>query len=214
MAFLCLKSTQNCFVDLMIPYRLDTLQLTKTIVRVSKVGKKSFGRRLLGFWDYDSLECKNCEPGEGLAEVLSCRAKCWSPWGNWSPCSRDCGSHGVMTRVRSVITTECACLGARTETSYCNVFCLNGGQPIPGNLTHSCYCLSGYSGQCCEIAENETVSSSGNHDAQNMDAKNLKGSVNPKDDSSNLSMPLIIGMSVSAFIILVVFISLVLWFLR
>ncbi len=150
----------------------------------------------MGFWDYDSLECGNCKPEEGIAEVLKCRARCWSPWGNWSPCSRDCGAHGVMTRVRSVITTECACPGNGTETSHCNVFCLNGGQPIPGNLTHSCYCLSGYSGQCCEISENETISSSGNHGTQNMDAKNLKGSVSRQDDSSNLSMPLIIGFSI------------------
>lgn len=90
-------------------------------------------------WSRRRRQCykQNCVPGQ---------------WSKWSPCSHSCGPHGHSRATRPIIRpASCGgtCLVTTVAAKACNRFCLNGGTLIRS----SCYCKSGYSGECCEKGE-------------------------------------------------------------
>ena len=74
----------------------------------------------------------------------------WTPWGSWSTCSSTCGPLGSRERTRlPVWPSEChgdSCVGSGKMTTYCNRFCLNGGDLID----NECVCDDDWEGTCCE----------------------------------------------------------------
>ena len=182
------------------------LKKAKTVART----KRALARRKLLFWfnDFDY--------GESAADVYRCHEFCWGGWGEWSPCSKDCGAHGLRTRLRSVVTTHCACPGRYTDREGCNVFCPNGGEPVPGDSDESCICAAGFSGECCELLDdghdgNTTTLDKNVTTLQELisrtsldKATNLKEEISSAQtsDDSILSLPIIIGIVVLVVIIL------------
>lgn len=77
---------------------------------------------------------------------IDCTVSSWSSWGS---CNYQCGSGGIKSRLRSVLSSQSCggqCPYSLYESKACNRGgCLNGGTPV----SNGCICRSGYKGTCC-----------------------------------------------------------------